>query len=47
MGISILDTTREDVAMPKSTSKPQQELDIDRVLEQLTLDEKISLTAGE
>jgi len=47
MGISTTQSGREPSSELHSTPKEQQkELDIEHVLKQLTLEEKISLTAG-
>jgi hypothetical protein len=47
MGISTTKNTREHGSASHATTKQQQqELDIEHVLTQLTLEEKISLTAG-
>jgi beta-glucosidase len=47
MGISTTQSTREHGSATHNTAKQQQqELDIEHVLTQLTLEEKISLTAG-
>jgi beta-glucosidase len=47
MGISTTQSTREHGSVSHPTTKQQQqELDIEHVLIQLTLEEKISLTAG-
>jgi len=47
MGISTTQSTREHSSVSQSTTKQQQqELDVEHVLTQLTLEEKISLTAG-
>lgn len=47
MGISTTQSTREHSSVSHSTTKQQQqELDVEHVLTQLTLEEKISLTAG-
>ena len=47
MGISTAQSTREHSLVSQSMTKQQkQELDVEHVLTQLTLEEKISLTAG-
>lgn len=47
MGISTTQTTRDLGPSAHTTTKQhQEELDIEHVLTQLTLEEKISLTAG-
>jgi beta-glucosidase len=47
MGISTAQATRDPGSPSHTTSKQhQEELDIEHVLTQLTLEEKISLTAG-
>ena len=47
MGISTTQSTRDHGSLPHTTTKQhQEELDIEHVLTQLTLEEKISLTAG-
>jgi len=47
MGISTTQSTREHSSVSQSTTKQQQQkLDVEHVLTQLTLEEKISLTAG-
>jgi beta-glucosidase len=48
MGISTAQTTRDHGSLSHTTIKQhQEELDIEHVLTQLTLEEKISLTAGQ
>lgn len=47
MGVSTTQSTREHGSISHTTTKQhQEELDIEHVLTQLTLEEKISLTAG-
>jgi beta-glucosidase len=47
MGISTTQATRDPGSPSHTTAKQhQEELDIEHVLTQLTLEEKISLTAG-
>lgn len=47
MGVSTTQSTREPGSISHTTTKQhREELDIEHVLTQLTLEEKISLTAG-
>lgn len=47
MGVSTTKNIHDNVAASQYTVKQQQqELDVDHILTQLTLEEKVSLTAG-